>query len=115
MMSILSSNKRTNGMNVSNLSINVINNVEHVEQLLEQYFIYHTNFLWDRAKEYIEHERDAFRAAHHSHVSSILASMMSALIQLTLVDKNYLTLQFFSSKVFQRKDSFVSLLYLTSL
>lgn len=101
------SNRRSgrNGLNVANLSIPVISNVDHVESVLEQFFILHTNFLWDKAKEYIERERDVFRAGHHSHCSSILASLMNSLAALTLADKNYLTLQFFSSKVFQRKDS----------
>lgn len=106
-MSVLGSKRGNGHLNVTNLTINVISNVDQVEALMEQYLIFHTNFLWDKAKEFIEHERDTFRAAHQSHVSSILASLMNALSQLTLADKNYLTLQFFSSKVFQRKDSYV--------
>lgn len=103
------SGRRGNGLNVANLIIPVISSVEQVEEMLEQFFIFHTNFLWEPAKTYIERERDAFRASHHGHghgsCSSVLSSLMGCLGQLTLADKNYLTLQFFSSKVFQRKDS----------
>lgn len=97
---------RNNGIQFSS---NVIHNVDYVEALLKQFFLYHSNFLWDKAKEYIERERDQFRATQQSihglSGHSILVSLMNALAQLTLADKNYLALQFLSSKVFQRKDS----------
>ena len=50
---------RNNGIQFSS---NVIHNVDYVEALLKQFFLYHSNFLWDKAKEYIERERDQFRA-----------------------------------------------------
>lgn len=97
---------RNNGIQFSS---NVIHNVDYVDALLKQFFLYHSNFLWDKAKEYIERERDQFRATQQSihglSGHSILVSLMNALAQLTLADKNYLALQFLSSKVFQRKDS----------
>ena len=80
-------------------------NVRSIEDVLELFFKYHASFNWDHAKDFIEHERDQFRAEHFSHVSSIMASTFNALSQLAAADKNYYTLQFFYSKVFQRKDS----------
>lgn len=79
-------------------------NLRPVENVLEHYFKFHASFSWDQAKDFIERERDLFRAEHSSHVSSIMASMLNAMAQLAIVDKNYYTLQFFTSKVFQRKD-----------
>ena len=93
--------------NVSNLSINVIQNVESIENCLEIFFSYHSNFLWNKAKEYIERSRDSFKALQSAHSTSVVVLFMNTLSQLTQIDKNYLSLQFFSTKVFHRKDSYV--------
>lgn len=72
------------------------------ENLMEQYFKYLSSFMWDKAKELVEKERDCQR--HHHNQSSILSSMMTALAQLALADKNYVNLHFLAPKGFLRKD-----------
>ncbi|KAI7691035.1 KICSTOR complex protein C12orf66 -like protein [Sarcoptes scabiei] len=75
--------------------------IQNVELILEQFLDYHIVYQWDKAKEYLEYERDQFRTKN-SH--SIITNMLNCLLQLIVADRNYLSLQFFSSKVFQRKD-----------
>lgn len=92
---------KKNNAQHSTLTLATHSTIQNVELILERFFDYHITYQWDKAKEYIEHERDQFRAKN-SH--SILTSMLHYLAQLIIADRNYLTLQFFSSKVFQRKD-----------
>lgn len=90
-----------------NLEFNCMSSVEQVQIVLEQFFHYQTTFQWDRAKKFLEFERDSFRNVFQNQASNntILVQMIQCLIQLLQADKAYLTLQFFSTKVFQRKDS----------
>ena len=92
--------KRRSGDNLS-----IITNVDNFEILLEQYFAYHSNFLWDKAKEFLETERDRLKARHPSCGASIVVALFNALSQLNLAEKNYMQLQFFSQKFLQRKDT----------
>lgn len=73
--------------------------------ILEQYFKMMASFLWEKAKELVEKERDCQR--HQQNQSSILSSMMTGLAQLSLADKNYHNLHFLAPKGFLRKDVFV--------
>ena len=85
-------------------NISIITNVDSFETLLEQYFVYHSNFFWDRAKEFLENERDRLKSRHPSCGASIIIGLFNALNQLNLAEKNYMQLQFFSQKFLQRKD-----------
>ncbi|CAG2167433.1 unnamed protein product [Oppiella nova] len=76
--------------------------VSSQETILEQYFTLNAVFLWDKAKEMVEKERDSHR--HQQNQSSIMSSMMTALAQLSLADKNYIHLHFLAPKGFLRKD-----------
>ncbi|CAG2104046.1 unnamed protein product [Medioppia subpectinata] len=59
-------------------------------------------FLWDKAKEVVEKERDSQRLQQNQ--SSIMCSMMTALAQMSVADKNYIHLHFLAPKGFLRKD-----------
>ena len=76
------------------------------QTILEQYFKHLSCFMWEKAKELVEKERDCQRHQHNQ--SSILSSMMTALAQLALADKNYINLNFLAPKGFLRKDVLVS-------
>jgi hypothetical protein len=80
--------------------------LSHEQSILEQYFQFIALFLWDKAKELVEKERDCQRSQHQNQ-SSILSSMMTALAQLSLADKNYINLNFLAPKGFLRKDVLV--------
>ena len=75
------------------------------QMILEQYFRFLASFVWEKAKELVEKERDCQR--HQQNQSSILSSMMTGLAQLSLADKNYNNLHFLAPKGFLRKDVFV--------
>lgn len=93
--------KMNNNSQQSSLTLATHATIQNVESILEQFFYYHITYQWDKAKEFIERERDQFRAKN-SHL--ILTSMLHYLAQLIIADRNYLSLQFFSCKVFQRKN-----------
>lgn len=77
------------------------NTIQNFELILEQFFDYHITYQWDKAKEYIEHEREQFRV---KNPNAILTSLFNCFTQMIFADRNYFTLKFFLPKVFQRKD-----------
>lgn len=82
-----------------------ITTTDNLSVVLEQFIRYHTCYQWDKAKEFVEHERDLFRTTFPTLSGSILMQLFTCLLQLITADKNYMLLQFFSTKVFHRKDT----------
>lgn len=82
-----------------------ITTTDNLSVVLEQFIRYHTCYQWDKAKEFVEHERDLFRTTFPALSGSILMQLFAHLLQLITADKNYMLLQFFSTKVFHRKET----------
>ncbi|XP_054162860.1 KICSTOR subunit 2-like [Oppia nitens] len=74
-----------------------------LETLIEQYFLLMSAFQWDKAKELVDKHRDQLRQQYRQQPQQQY-SLLAALSQLALADRNYTHLQFLTQKGLFRKD-----------
>ena len=75
-----------------------------IQSLIENYSFTMSQFNWDKAKDMVEKERDILSNKNSFQISYLVSSMLTALAQLSLAEKNYLSLNFLAPKGFLRKD-----------
>lgn len=75
-----------------------------IQSLIQNYSFTMSQFNWDKAKDMVEKERDILSNKNSFQISYLVSSMLTALAQLSLAEKNYLSLNFLAPKGFLRKD-----------
>ena len=78
--------------------------LNRIQSLIENYSFTMSQFSWDKAKDMVEKERDILSNKNSFQISYLVSSMLTALAQLSLAEKNYLSLNFLAPKGFLRKD-----------
>lgn len=78
--------------------------LNRIQSLIENYSFTMSQFSWDKAKDMVEKERDILSNKNSFQISYMVSSMLTALAQLSLAEKNYLSLNFLAPKGFLRKD-----------
>lgn len=93
------------------MSGNVEDVISKMQSILDHYFSLLGNFAFDKAKEYLDKERDA--AVKNHSVAPFFSSALSAFGLLATAEKNYANFVFLGSKGFLRKDSSLKSMYNT--
>ncbi|XP_054720112.1 KICSTOR subunit 2-like [Uloborus diversus] len=91
------------------MSENAEDIISKQQAVLDDYFSLLGNFAFDKAKEFLEKEREA--AVKNHSVAPFFSSALSAFAQLATAEKNYANLVFLGPKGFLRKDSSLKSMY----